>query len=298
LNESIPYLGEFFALATALIWAIAVILFKKSGEKVHPLALNAFKSILALVLLVPTAYLFGQKLNYPAPLNEYLLLLFSGALGVGIGDYLFFKGLNKLGASLSSIAGCSYSPIIIGLSMIILGERFTILQALGTALIIGAIVATSGEIRLGNISRRDLALGVTWTILANLANGLGIVLVKPILERSPLFWATEIRLLGGVIVIILFLLFNPRKKALFESLTKTGRWTYTISGSLVGTYLAMVLWLAGMKYAQASTAAVLNQTSHVWVFLFAAFLLREKMNIQRIIAIAVASAGVFLVATG
>ncbi len=298
LIENTPYIGEIFALATALIWAFAVILFKKSGESVHPLALNLFKSGVTLVLLVPTLYLFGEKLNYPAPTREYMLLILSGVLGIGFGDTLFFMGLNKLGASLNSIAGCSYSPIIIGLSMIMLGERFTILQIVGTSMIIFAIVATSGEIKLGNISKKNLVLGITFSVLANLANGFGIVLIKPILDKSPLLWATEIRLVGGVVAIALFTLLRKNRRAIMDSLTKTNSWGWTISGTMAGTYLAMVLWLAGMKYTQASTAAVLNQTSHVWVFLFASLFLKEKINRMRIFAIMLASIGVCLVAMG
>lgn len=298
LIENIPYVGEIFALATAFIWALAVIFFKKSGEKVHPLALNVFKSGVTLILLVPTLYLFGETLNYPAPTGDYLMLILSGILGIGMGDTLFFMGLNKLGASLSSIAGCSYSPIIIGLSMILLGETFTIPQIIGTSMIVFAIVATSGEIKLGNISKKNLILGITFSVLANVVNGLGIVIIKPILDRSPLLWATEIRLIGGVAALIFFILIRKDTRALIDSLTKTKSWGWTISGTMTGTYLAMVLWLAGMKYTQASTAAVLNQTSHVWVFVFAALFLKEKINIMRIFAIILASAGVYLVATG
>jgi drug/metabolite transporter (DMT)-like permease len=296
--DNIPYAGEIFALVTALVWAFAVILFKKSGEKVHPLGLNLFKSGLTLILMVPTIYLFGEKLNYPAPFSDYAMLILSGILGIGLGDTLFFKGLNKLGASLSSIAGCSYSPIIIGLSMIMLGEKFTLLQVVGTTMIISAIIATSGEIRIGTIGRKDLALGVIYSLLANLANGVGIVLIKPILDKSPLLWATEIRLVGGVATIIVIMLLRKNRVAIWDSLTKTNSWGWTISGTMIGTYLAMALWLAGMKFTQASTAAVLNQTSHIWVFLFAALFLKEKMNPMRIFAIALAMTGVFLVATG
>ncbi|HDR91507.1 MAG TPA: EamA family transporter [candidate division Zixibacteria bacterium] len=125
-----------------------------------------------------------------------------------------------------------------------------------------------------------------------------MVIIKPILDRSPLLWATEIRLFGGVAAIILFTFLRRDRREIIDSLTKTNSWGWTISGTMIGTYLAMVLWLAGMKFTQASTAAVLNQTSHVWVFLFAALFLKEKMNPTRLFAIALAMAGVFMVATG
>jgi drug/metabolite transporter (DMT)-like permease len=115
---SIPYLGEMLALLTAITWSFGVILFKKSGETVHPIALNLFKNILAMTLLLPTMYLFGETLILPAPKKDYLLLLISGALGIGICDTLFFKSLNLVGAGMSAIIDCLYSPLTIGLSML------------------------------------------------------------------------------------------------------------------------------------------------------------------------------------
>ena len=56
------YLGEILALAAAVVWAFAVIMFKKSGEAVHPIGLNFFKGALAATLLVPTIWIFGETL--------------------------------------------------------------------------------------------------------------------------------------------------------------------------------------------------------------------------------------------
>ena len=36
-------LGQACALAAALLWAVALVLFKRSGEKIQPLALNLFR---------------------------------------------------------------------------------------------------------------------------------------------------------------------------------------------------------------------------------------------------------------
>ena len=292
------YIGETFALATALVWAFAVILLKKSGEKVHPLALNLFKTILALALVIPTIYILGGTLFYPASTRDYAILFLSGVLGIGVGDTLFFKSLNTLGASLNSIAGCSYSPIIIGLSVCFLGESFSTIQIIGTLLILTGIVATSGEIKLGNISKRNLIVGLTWAILSELSLGIGIVMIKPILDNSPVLWTGTIRLVGGLFAVSIFTLIHPRRKSILETLTHSHHRIYTISGSFTGTYLAMMLWLAGMKYTQASTAAVLNQTSHIWIFILAGIFLKEKINKQRMIAIVLASVGVYIVAMG
>lgn len=47
-------LGELFAAGCALSWAIAVILLKKSGEQLPPLALNLVKGAMVLPLFAVT----------------------------------------------------------------------------------------------------------------------------------------------------------------------------------------------------------------------------------------------------
>ena len=53
-------MGEFFALLTALLWAVAVILFKRAVGLVRPFALNLFKNCIAFVLLGVTAAGLGH----------------------------------------------------------------------------------------------------------------------------------------------------------------------------------------------------------------------------------------------
>jgi len=294
----ITHLGELCALATALVWAFSVILFKKSGESVHPIALNTFKSTLAMLLLVPTLYVWGDSLFHAAPAGDYALLLLSGVVGIAIADSLFFKSLNLLGAGFSAIVDCLYTPFIILLSVSFIGERLGWVQIAGVLMIISAVLTATGVRGHGTIQRGNLLRGAAWGALAVALMAIAIVMVKPILDRSPLLWATEIRLIGGCAALYVQLLLHKRKDPILRSLLAARSWKYTVLGSFLGAYVAMVLWIAGMKYTQASTAAALNQTSNVFVFLLAALFLKEKITLAKLIAIFAAVTGVFLVTFG
>jgi drug/metabolite transporter (DMT)-like permease len=298
VDGAVPYLGETLALVTAVTWAFAVILFRKSGETVHPVFLNLFKNLLAIALFLPTMWILGETLTRHAPATDYLLLLLSGALGIGIGDAMFFKSLNEIGAGLWSIVACLYSPFIIVLSVILLGERLTVPQILGAVMIISAVLSTIQRKSSTSRVRRDLVSGIIWGVLATAATAVGIVMIKPLLERSPILWVTEVRLFGGVAVLVLITLFHPSRRRILFSNFSPSAWGYTVAGSLLGAYLAMFFWLAGMKFTQASVAAVLNQTSNMFVFVFAAIFLREPITRQRTIAIVLAISGAFLVYFG
>jgi len=295
MNGHLPYLGEALSLATALIWAAAVILFKKSGERVHPIALNLFKNLLGTALFALTLAALGLTLARGVPVRDYALLLASGALGIGLGDTFFFRSLNLLGASYSSIVLCLYSPFVILLSVAFLGETLSAWQLVGAAMIVVAVVVGGGVKRAPGVTRRRLVEGVVWGILAEAAMAAGIVMIKPLLEASPLIWATEVRLFGGVAVLGLILAFYPGRRAVVATAKPGPGWGYLVVGSFVGAYLAMVTWLGGMKYALASVSSALNQTSNLFVFVLAAVFLKERITAARAAGIALAVAGSFLV---
>ncbi len=292
------HLGETFSLLAAINWAFAVILFKKSGETVHPIGLNLFKNILSIVLLVPTIYIFGQTLFYPAPSSHYLLFLFSGALGIGLADTLFFKSLNLLGAGLSAVVMCMYSPFIIILSFLYLDEALTLVQFIGVVVILFAVLAATGKENSSDVGRKAVLRGILLGVISMACNAVGVVAIKPVLETSPLFWVTEIRLIGGAVVLLLVLVLHSSRRTIIRSVFSTKRWGYTVSGSFMGAYLAMIIWLAGMKYTQASIAAALNQTSTIFTFIFAALLLREKVTLLRALGIVFGFSGALLVTFG
>jgi drug/metabolite transporter (DMT)-like permease len=298
LNLQFPYLGQSLALLTAIVWAFAVILFKKSGETVHPIALNLFKNVLALILFLPTLWIFGETLFRPAPTGEYLLLIFSGILGIGVGDTLFFKSLNRVGAGLWAIVACLYSPFIIGLSVLYLGETLTLFQAIGAVIIISAVLLTirsrDGEKR----KRADILWGILWGVVATAATAAGIVMIKPLLERSPLLWALQIRLLGGIFSLAVLTILHPSGRKFISTLFQARNRIYTVSGSFMGAYLAMLFWLAGMKYTQASIASALHQTSTLFVLLFASLFLKERFTLRRLFTVLLAICGAFLVIFG
>ncbi|MBU0509402.1 DMT family transporter [bacterium] len=298
MTPPVPYFGEILALCTALVWAFAVILFKKSGEHVHPIALNLFKNVLAAALIIPTMWIVGDSLWLPLPKREYLLLLISGALGIGIADTLFFMSLNRLGAGLSAIADCLYSPSMISLSLIFLGERLTLWQVIGAAMIVLAVVGITLGKRAGHLSRAQLWAGILWAFLAVFLMAASVILIKPILSRSPLLWVTEWRLLGGIVVLLPILFLHRDWRGIALTATSVRHWGYMFSGSFVGAYVSMILWLGSLKFAQVSTASALHQSSNVFVFIFAFLLLREPIDLQRVLAIVFAVAGAYLVMFG
>ena len=291
-------LGEICSLSSAVLWAIAVILFKKSGERIHPVALNLFKTVMAFGLYIPTMLALGEKIFLPVPGKEYALFIASGMIGIGLADVLFFLSLNKLGAGLNAVIGCLYSPTIIALSVIFLGEKMAPVQYVGVALVVGAVLFVSTPKSRPAISPADFWTGTLFGILSMIFMGIGIVMIKPKLDSTPVLWAIETRLCGAILSMLFVLYIFPDRRKIIKSLLEGTRDIYTIAGSFVGNYLALVVWIAGMKYTLASISAALNQTSNLFVFVFAAIFLKEKITAGRAGSIILGIIGALLVILG
>jgi len=286
--------GEAMALGSAIVWAFSVILWRISGKFIHPLGLNLFKNVFSGLLLVLTMLALGQPLLPGLAPSKFGLMFLSGIFGIAISDTLFFWSLNLLGATLTGIVECFYSPFVIGFSLLFLGEKMNGWQIFGVLLIVSGIFSVSSKKHERQIPRKDLAKGILLGILAMFFMAVGIVLIKPILAESPLLWATLFRILGGLVGLVPVLFFHPEGRSIIKSLAPSPVWRYTVPAAFLGSYLGLVLWMGGMKYAFVSINAPLNQLNTIFVFILATLFLKERITVWRCVAVVLAFAGAFL----
>lgn len=288
-------MGEIFALLTALFFAISVILFKKSVGIVSPFALNLFKNCVAFPLLLITALVIEPLRYVPIPLSDFLIVFISGAIGVGLSDTLFFVALNRLGASRTALIDCLYSPFVILFSLVMLDELIPMVTVLGGSLIIGSVVVSSKRSFGTAISRTQFWVGCISGAAAMATVSFAIVLVKPVLNSYPLIWIATIRLAGGLAILLLLLLFHRDRRTVYAVFKPRPEWQWMLGGTFFGTYLSLITWLGGFKYSQAGRIALLNQTSTVFIVLFAAIFLKERLTPVKLFAVAMAFTGAAII---
>jgi len=290
-----PYLGETLALTSAFIWGAAVILFRISGRKVNPLGLNFFKGIVSILFFTGTILVIGQPVFFKAPWQSYILLALSGIIGIGISETLFFASLNRLGAGLSAVVSCTYSPFVIVLSVAFIQEHMTLLQLFGVLLITSAVLTISQKKHESHIPRKNLISGIAMGTASMLTLAVGIVIMKPILNKSPLLWTTLVRLLGGVLFLSILIYLNPRRREILAAAFSPENWRSMVPGSFLGGCISLLVWMGGMKYAQASQASALSELNIIFIFILGAVFLKERMTKGRIIALFLAVVGAILV---
>ena len=276
-------LGELLSIGSAASWASGVILYRKLGESLPPLTLNFLKNVIVLAMLVPVvAWLYAA---HPPQMGaaQIGLCLFSGLLGIAVADTLYFAALNAVGAGRMGVIGNFYSPFVLTLSFAFLGERLNLLQGLGFLLVsAGVLLVARPEGGWRGIDGATQRRGALLGTIAVALMAVGIVLVKPILEQQPLLWVTGLRMLGGLAGMLALAAMRGQLRQLLPVRQMSGRkplhWPTLVLAAFVGQGLSMVLWLGGYKYTKASVAAVLNETSSVFILLFAAMWLREPLT--------------------
>jgi drug/metabolite transporter (DMT)-like permease len=287
-------LGEVLSVGAAVFWAIAVVLFRVAGEKVHPLGVNLFKNVLALALIVPTILAFGQRFGSDLSAGQTVWLFLSGVIGIAVADTLFLDALNRLGAELMAIVDCGYSPFVIVLSTLFLGERMTALQTAGVALILAAVLMITVRPAAIKLPRGALLAGVGIGIAAVFLQAAGIVMFKPLIDRTTILWMALVRIAGGVAGTALAVGFHRRRRQILRSLRSASSYPALAPAALLGAYVSNIIWLGGMKYIQASIASALNQLNTIFIFVLAAIFLKERITPLKVAAVAVAFAGALL----
>ena len=288
-------MGEFFSVACAVCWALAVVLFRRSGESLPAFELNLFKNVLAAALMVPTILIFhGPSLpGYSGP--EWLIVIVSGVIGIAIADTWYLRALNLMGASRTGVVGMMFSPFVIVLSMLFLAEQLRPIQYAGFLFVLAGVLLVTWRRNRQEVSARALRQGAAFGVGSVLLMAIGIVMVKPILETHEFLWTVGVRLAAGSLGMLLFVTLARGWSRMMLHYRSPQPWPTIVSASLLGSYISMIFWLAGYKLTQASIASVLNETAAVFIVIFAWLMLGEPLNRRKVSGVVLAFSGVSLI---
>ncbi len=286
-------LGELLALACALSWATAVVLYKYVGESMSANSLNLVKNVIGLGLLVPTALMVeGFNLPQLKPLT-WLIVFASGYFGIAVADTLYLQALRSIGASRTAIVASLYSPFVVVLSIVFLGERLLSWQWFGFALVLLGIFVVVYQRAGQRVDSVQLLKGVVMAACSVFLTAAGVVAMKPILSNDGFFWMVTLRMLAGVMGMMMYLVVAKKLRSTWDVLVSgTHRWRSICVASFCGSYVALLFWLGGFKYTSASTASVLNETANVFIVLMAALFLGEALTWRKVLGVVLTFAGV------
>lgn len=290
--------GELAALSGALFWAVATVLYRRAGERIPARELNLVKGLVALALLGATLLLMGDSLAAVDPWALVLILL-SGAIGIGLGDTAYFESLQDLGARRALLLGTLAPPLAGLIAWILLGETLSASAWLGIAVTVAGVAWVVTERQAATPTHRPaprLLRGLLFGLVAVLAQAGGVVLSRAAFVQTDLspLWAAFLRLAAGAVALAVWIPLARKPVGGWLRGKQSGRlWGQLLFAIVVGTYLAVWLQQVALKLTSAGIAQTLLSTSPLFILPFAAWT-GERVSLRAAVGAIVALLGIGL----
>lgn len=286
------YTGEIAALAAALFWAMAAVIYRRMGGTIPPLVLNGFKGTLAVALLALTIVLTATPLPR-AGLHAWGTLLLSGAIGIGLGDTAFFAALNAMGERRTVLTVETLAPpLTVLLGALILREFLSLPACVGILITLAGVAWVLAEQKRGDARARPWRRGVLPGVVAALCQALGGVFSRSVVAGDGMhpLWSAAARLLGGLLFVAVVLGIRPHhiERA---ALARRRMLIPLVTATFFGTYLAIFLQQLSLKYTRAAITQTLISTSALFIIPFVA-LHGEKVSLRAVCGSLIALAGI------
>jgi drug/metabolite transporter (DMT)-like permease len=138
--QGVP-LGLLLALASGVSWAAGTVYVKWKRLALDPLVFAFWQVVMAFVVIAASLFLVDGRLNLDnAHTGSLLATVFAGIVGSGIAYALWFAIVRRLSAATASLGALGNPAVGIVATVLIIGERPTITDIVGFALILGASV--------------------------------------------------------------------------------------------------------------------------------------------------------------
>jgi len=282
-------------------------LFRSPIERFGARTIALTKCMIAAVLQGLTVWAVHQGGTLlDASTRSILLITTSGLVGLTIGDTALFAAVVRIGVHRTLLLQ-TLAPVFTALiAFLWQGERLTPGQMTGAALVLAGIAAVvaprgrpwrwtfrppAGAVPVPD-GRALFVAGLLLAVLAALGQGAGVVLAKAGMTDVPVVAASFLRLAAATLGLVLLSAAAGRLRVLPGLLRDRACMVRVAPATLLGTYLALFLMMAGIALAPAAVAAVLLSTSPVFSLFLEAWIDKTPITARGLLGTLLAVAGV------
>lgn len=299
------FVGEIAALAAAFLWAASSVGYGKLGQRIPPLTLNLLKGAIAILLIIITLVIQAlitqdfTLLTPQVPLSALGLLIFSGVVGIGIGDTAYFHAINSLGARKTLLMETIASPLSAFFALVFLQEQLSNFAWVGIFLTLLGVawVISERTPELGVEHSHNNLLGIGWGLSSAVCQAMGAVLSRSAFVSGEVnaLLSTLLRLLGGLVIVAMLLKIKPEEQSekLGAILTRKKLVIALVIIAFGSTFLGIWLQQISLKFAPVGIAQTLLGTSPLFV-LPLVMILGERVSFRAYLGVMVAIAGIAL----
>ncbi len=258
------------------------------------LSIDYFRGLLAnlgvnAVCLWLYTLLFVKVIDLSLPVNGVFVAV--GIFVPGVARFFIFKGMERLGATISSCLTNAGPLFAIVIAIGFLGEQPTATNILGAISIVGGIIALSWKGEAKTWRTRDLVFPLAAALL--FASRDNLVRFAVVQIPSPVVGASIAATTSLFTMGILYLTVGEKRP--LPPSAKVGLGYFAVSGFM--NFLSYVLSYTALSLEQVSIISPLVNASSLFVLPLSVLLLRgvEKLTPRKIGATALVILGVFLI---
>ncbi|HSS61053.1 MAG TPA: DMT family transporter [Candidatus Limnocylindrales bacterium] len=131
--------GLIFAFAAPLMYTTFILFSERVMDGLPPVAASTVMMSATAIVLSIVAAIAGQ-LTLPTTPRAWAISVGIAVVPTMIAISLFLAGLPRVGAARASLISTLELVVTVGLAILILGDRFTLLEAIGGVLVLAAVV--------------------------------------------------------------------------------------------------------------------------------------------------------------
>ena len=268
-----PGAGELAAFASALAWGAATVLFARSIAQGSSSAAVLFKNTTGAIALGVFSWLLGEHRGGGFKCSRELYwLLGSGAIGLGLGDWLYFESLRRIGA-VRTVLFAMLTPVMTALlAWLILEEPLSGWQWIGVLLVVGGGMLAECRRPKTKAQSNAILIGISIPFVFSV----GTLMTHWGLEETGAVSASAIRLLGGSLVLLAMAGCKGRLLPLLKASFSAKALRLYSAPSVLGTWLGMTLVMAGLTWAKQGVASALSAALPLCTLPLAWHLLGER----------------------
>lgn len=286
-------MGIIVALLSAASWAFATVVFDRIGKVVPYVGITFLKGIFSIILMIVLLIFTGGL--HDIGIWEFSFLALSGIIGISLGDSLFFKSLQDLGAKVQVIFFLLGQIFTMILSLLLLGELLSLEQYIGAVVLLtGIVIVIWGK----QDNHPNKVRGIMCGLLSILCFSVSAIMVKMAIAEVEVITATFYRMLFGTIFTLGFGVVGKQLPSWIKPLKDKRLLILFILNVFVITYGGFLLSMVAIKLISVSLVSVLGTTEPVFVLLFAYLINKEKIAKQEVIGTMITLIGLFIIING
>lgn len=305
--DLLPYAGKLAALIASLIWSCSISIYKAHGQGVPAQTLNLYKLLVALFgfsivlscshLLHHAGYLESAP-HFPTSWSKSGWLMFSGVIGLTLGDTFFFVSIRHLGAALSAALQCLTPPLNALIDWLYFDKPMTSIQLIGLTVIVVSVAGVILAGRQGRLALKEThnwTLGLVAAICSALCQAVAYAITGELLKGENIFACAILRITPAMLILAFFAAFTATgRQGVTIMINNPRKLRYLAIAAIIGTVIGISFLSYGFQNEVTGIVSTLSTTYPIWVIPVAAFFLKEHPTPMQIVCTILAIVGIAL----